>query len=164
MDGAIIQLYRHKAWATLQLLEHCQTLDAEHLDAPMPGTYGTIRDTLTHLVSSDAGYLWQLTRAQEPEPADVAFEELTERFRRSVTRWEELAADAEFQVREITSPDGWRFPAAILMAQAVQHADEHRTQVLSILGARGLDVPRSDVWGYARQHDLLWPPEPSATD
>lgn len=163
MNGALIQLHRHKAWATLSLIEHCQRLDAEHLDAPMPGTYGTLRDTLTHLVSSDEDYLRQLTGAHEPEPAVIAFEELAERFRRAVPRWEELAADAEFQAREITASDGWRFPAAILMAQAVQHADEHRTQVLSILGARGLSGPRSDVWGYARQHDLLWPPTPPAT-
>jgi hypothetical protein len=36
------------------------------------------------------------------------------------------------------------------MAQAIDHADDHRTQILSTLGACGLTVPRLDVWGYAR--------------
>jgi cyclophilin family peptidyl-prolyl cis-trans isomerase len=35
------------------------------------------------------------------------------------------------------------------MAQAIHHADDHRTHVLSILGARGLEIPALDVWGYA---------------
>lgn len=36
------------------------------------------------------------------------------------------------------------------MAQAIHHAGEHRTHILSILGSRGLEVPRLDVWAYAR--------------
>jgi hypothetical protein len=46
MNGALLQLYRHKTWATLRLIEYCQALDDEHLDATIPGTYGTIRNTL----------------------------------------------------------------------------------------------------------------------
>jgi len=39
--------------------------------------------------------------------------------------------------------------------------DDHRTQILSILGARGVEVPRLSVWGYAASHGLLR--EPPAT-
>jgi hypothetical protein len=35
------------------------------------------------------------------------------------------------------------------MAQAIHHADDHRSHILSILGARGLEVPELDVWAYA---------------
>jgi hypothetical protein len=34
------------------------------------------------------------------------------------------------------------------MAQAIHHGDVHRAHVLSILGARGLEVPELDVWEY----------------
>jgi len=37
----------------------------------------------------------------------------------------------------------------VIMGQAIHHADDHRTHVLSILGARGLEVPELDLWGYA---------------
>jgi uncharacterized damage-inducible protein DinB len=50
MNGALLSMYRHKTWATLRLIEHCQGLADDHLDATIPGTYGTIRDTLRHLV------------------------------------------------------------------------------------------------------------------
>lgn len=158
-----MQVSRHKTWATLRLIDYCRGLGDEHLDAAMPGTYGTIRATLRHLVTSDENYLSQLTGASAPQPPaedPVNLTELASRFRQSASQWETLA-EATDQAREVTAPDGWRFPAAVLMAQAIHHADEHRSQVLSILGARGLDVPRSDVWGYATSHDLLW--EPIAT-
>src|SRR5205823_870553 len=59
------------------------------------------------------------------------------------------AHDAQLPVRQCTSQDGWRFSGCVPMAQAVQHADEHRSQVLSMLGARGLHVPDLGVWDYA---------------
>jgi hypothetical protein len=44
-------------------------------------------------------------------------------------------------------------PAVVPMAQAIHHADDHRSHIMSILGARGLEVPEPnglDVWGYAQ--------------
>lgn len=161
MDGALLQLYRHKTWATLRLIEHCQGLDDEHLDAAMPGTFGTIRDTLRHLVNADEDYFSMLTglRLSEPLPeGPVLLDELSERIRRLGPRWEVLAGDADLPAREITADDGWHWPGAIGMAQAIHHADDHRTHVLSILGARGLEVPRLDVWSYARSQGLLRQP------
>ena len=38
----LLELYRHKTWATLRLIERCQGLDVEDLNATIPGTYGTI--------------------------------------------------------------------------------------------------------------------------
>ncbi len=165
MDGALVQLYRHKTWATLRLIERCQGLDAEHVDATIAGTYGTIRDTLSHLVASDEDYLSQLTGVQASETeTPIPLDQLAERFRRAAPQWEAFARDVEFQSREITAPDGWRFPAGVIMAQAIHHADDHRTQILSILGALGLDPPRVDVWSYARSHDLLWEPAAASSD
>jgi len=33
VNEALLTLYRHKTWATLRLIEYCQGIDAEHLDA-----------------------------------------------------------------------------------------------------------------------------------
>src|SRR2546427_417893 len=50
MNEALLVLYRHKTWATLALIDFCKGVDDAVLDATTPGTYGTIRDTLRHLV------------------------------------------------------------------------------------------------------------------
>ncbi|HEU0027432.1 MAG TPA: DinB family protein [Ktedonobacterales bacterium] len=153
--NTLLELYRHKTWATLRLIERCQGLGAEHLDATVPGTYGTINETLTHLVEADEDYFSVLTGESAPSlEAPVPLDELAERVRRLGPRWEALAQDTDLPSRTVTFPDGVSWPGVVLMAQAVHHADDHRTHVLSILGARGLEVPDLDVWSYAESAGL----------
>jgi uncharacterized damage-inducible protein DinB len=174
MTGTLLELYRHKTWATLRLIEYCKGLADEDLDATIPGTFGTIRETLRHLVDSEEGYFSILTRerfgtrdeaaafVRPNRVADgpVALEELAGRIRRLGPRWEELAQDPDLPGREVTTTDGWRVPGAVPLAQAIHHADDHRSHILSILGARGLEVPEPnglDVWGYAEAAGLMRP-------
>src|SRR2546430_11529778 len=51
---------RHGSWANGRLLERCRALTAEQLELTVPGTYGTIRKTLAHVVASEEGYLVRL--------------------------------------------------------------------------------------------------------
>jgi uncharacterized damage-inducible protein DinB len=153
MNRTLLELYRHKTWATLKLIEFCQGLDAPALDATVPGTYGSIRETLRHLVRAEEGYYNRV--AGRPMSDRVAAEgpvnlsDLRARIERLGPEWEKLSADAGAQAREITTDDGWRMAGAIIMAQAVHHADDHRTHVLTILGANGIEAPDLDVWSYA---------------
>jgi hypothetical protein len=78
----------------------------------------------------------------------IPLDELAERIRRMGPRWETLAQEPDPPDREVTTTDGFRLPAAVPMAQAIHHGDVHRAHVLSILGARGLEVPELDVWEY----------------
>jgi uncharacterized damage-inducible protein DinB len=172
MNG-LVEMFRYKTWATLRLIEYCDGLDDEHLDATTPGTYGTIRETLHHLVDAEEGYLSILTRQRFPskaaaeafvKPADrlpdgpVPLDELAERVRRMGPHWEAMAQDAELPGRDVTTTDAWHLPAAVILAQTIQHAGDHRGHVMSILGARGLELPGPndlDAWGYAEALHLM---------
>ena len=157
MNDVLVTLFRHKTWATLRLIEHCRGLPDELLDATVPGTFGSIRDTLRHLVSAEEWYFWILTGERLSEGLNdgpAALEELARRIRQLGPRWEALARDEDLPTREVTPDQGWHLPAAIPLAQAIHHADDHRSHVLSILGARGLDVPEWDVWAYATSAGL----------
>ena len=171
---AMLVLFRHKTWATLRLIEYCQTIDAEHLDATIPGTYGTIRETLRHIVDAEEGYFLILTREPfktkeaaaafvDPDPlpeGPVPLDVLAERIRRLGARWEVLAEDDGLPGREVTSTDGWRWPGAVILGQTIHHAADHRTHIMSILGALGLELPGPndlDAWGYAEAMDLARP-------
>jgi len=168
MNDVLLHLYRHKTWATLRLIDYCQGVGDEHLDATIPGTYGTIRETLRHLVEAEEWYLSILTPGS-PDPlpdGPVSLDELAERIRSLGPRWEILAQDPDLPGREVATDDGWRMPGAIVMAQAIQHAESHRTHVMSILGARGLHVPEPsdlDVWGYSDTTGLTQEPEQSSS-
>jgi uncharacterized damage-inducible protein DinB len=152
MSTALLELCQHSTWATVGLIRYCQGLAAEDLDATIPGTYGTIRATLRHLVESEEGYLTDLTGVRsEPLPDDpVALDVLAARIELLGPRWEGFALNIELQEREIVTKDGcWRVPGAVPLAQMLHHANDHRTHVLSILGAHGHDDLRLSVWRHA---------------
>jgi uncharacterized damage-inducible protein DinB len=169
MNEVLLHLYRHKTCATLRLIDYCQGVGDEHLDATIPGTYGTIRETLRHLVEAEEWYLSILTPGS-PDPlpdGPVPLDEPRRAHPQSRPALRILAQDPDLPGREVATDDGWRMPGAIVMAQAIHHAESHRTHVMSILGARGLHVPEPsdlDVWGYADTSGITLEPEqtPSA--
>src|SRR6202046_614410 len=121
MNEALVELFRHKTWATLLLIETCRGLEEEVLDATTPGTYGTIRDTLHHLEAADESYLATVTgeRPAHPLPSERgSLETLADVTRQLGPPWEGRARNPEIASREVTTRDGWRLPAAIPMAQA----------------------------------------------
>lgn len=167
MSTTLLELCRHSTWATLSLIRYCQGLAAEDLDATTPGTYGTVRDTLRHLVEEEEGYLTDLT-SEWPEPlpeGPVPLDALAERIERLGARWEVLAQDVELQEREIVTKDGrWRVPGAVPLAEAIHHANDHRTHVLSILGASGHEELRLNVWRHAIATGSMREVRPAAGD
>jgi len=155
MNEALLVLYRHKTWATLALIDFCKGVDDVVLDATTPGTYGTIRDTLRHLVRSEEGYLARVTGKRHSEPLGdepVSLDELGERIRRMGPHWEAAAQDPDLARRRVTTDDGWRLAGGVVMAQAIHHADDHRTHVMSVLSAHGVEGPDLDIWCYADEN------------
>jgi uncharacterized damage-inducible protein DinB len=149
-DGALVVAFQHKTWSTIEVLEACRSLTPEQLAAAVPGTYGSIHATLQHLVGSDESYLFKLTGVRHfPELHDEndppPLPELIERTARAGTGWSDLAARPDQHLREVVTRDGWRTQAVILLVQALHHANEHRSQVLTIIGARGFDLPGIDI-------------------
>ena len=151
MTSVLLELFRHKTWATVKLIEYCQTLDPEYLDASAPGTYGSVRATLIHLATGESNYYFALSDEQIGPPlgTDASLEMVAERIKVLGPHWETICQDPSQPDREIHNRYGVTRGAAVI-AQAIHHADDHRSQVLSILGGRGLEVPELDVWGYSR--------------
>lgn len=149
-------MFDHHLWATRALMDHLATLPEAELDAEIPGTYGGMLETLTHLVDADGRYLLRLEQPEPPpyeERGAVPLEELRRELDGHARRWagalERLDAEdlrAQIVGRE-DYPDVPR-AEALLLAQAIHHGDDHRTQICSTLGALGLEVPDLDVWAF----------------
>jgi uncharacterized damage-inducible protein DinB len=156
MSSVLHELLAHKTWATLRAIELCRTLGQQQLDATIPGTYGTLRATLAHLVNSDHSYHRRLTGVELGPPLDeqsASLDAISERFQSLVTRWPALFDDPSAPDREIPTQYG-STRGLVVMAQSIHHADDHRTQVLSILGAVGVELPEFDVWEHAKEVGL----------
>jgi uncharacterized damage-inducible protein DinB len=144
--GLLARFLYHSGWATHTLLEHCLALGGEALAATTPGTYGTVQETLTHLVDADADYLGWLTGDERADLEGAADPDVLRRYaERTREGWSAYLAGAPDHEREVTS-GGRTAPAWALPVQAVHHANEHRANVCSILGARGLPHPELDGW------------------
>ena len=157
MGHALHDLARHNAWATSQLLEFCRGLDEPTLNATVPGTYGTIIQTLRHIINSETSYLFRLTGAWSEYPWQrdevVGLDVLAERAEVLATTWEQfLAGDVDTErLGEARGDEGEVFDvrAGVFITQALHHANEHRAHVCTILGALGHEPPDVSGWEYA---------------
>lgn len=149
MDGLLLRCFDHAGWATRRVLEHCLDLGWAALRATAAGTYGTVQETLTHLVDAHAGYLGWLVGAEDVELRGAAAPDVLraweERARRGWRAYLEAEPDHEREVRTGGRPA----PAWVVTLQAVHHVNDHLAHVGTILGAGGLPVPDADVWAYA---------------
>jgi uncharacterized damage-inducible protein DinB len=152
MTTVLLELVRHKTWATQKLFALCQSVDPRLIEATVPGTYGTIRATLVHMVNADRNYYRRLC-GQEPWPRmdeqTTDLQTLSERFNELTREWETLAADDSLPERDLYYPKGEIVKGSTVFAQSLHHGDVHRAHVLSILGSSGAEVPELDLWEYA---------------
>jgi uncharacterized damage-inducible protein DinB len=101
-QSTITEMFRYNVWANLCVLEACQDLTADQLNASAPGTYGTIRDTLVHIIRSEAGYLALLIGERLPPPfQSEAHPSLSE-----LRSYAQLVGDALIQAAARVSPEG----------------------------------------------------------
>jgi uncharacterized damage-inducible protein DinB len=146
--------FAHHVWATERLIRACAALTPEQMAAPVPGTFGSIIDTLRHLVAADSWYLsfFDGGTPQLDETADTSLNELMSMMLRNGSAWTGLLAgdlDPDADVPE-HGDEGWEFhaPAAFRLAQVVHHGTDHRSQVCTALSSLGLTPPEIDLWAF----------------
>lgn len=147
--------FGHHVWATIRVLDACAALDDAQLATTVPGTYGSIIDTLRHLVGGDVFYL-DVLRGGEPEPfnepeSDIAT--LGAVMEAHGPAWQRLIAGdpdpATVVVEYEDSGYETHAPLGIRLAQALYHGTDHRSQVCTALTALGVEPPSIEVWDYA---------------
>ena len=156
-EPALVELFRFNTWATLKLLDVCAGLDDAQLDWTAPGTFGSIRDTLTHLSGSEGGYVYQLTGERPPIPLkDNEF--LTIPALRERARWfgTQLAQKAATVRRDDTFQSEWQgeietVNCLTVLTQALVHGVDHRSQIATILSQHAIEPPDIDSWAYAEE-------------
>ena len=161
MNDTFRFLCRHHVWASKALLERCRTLGPEQLAAPAVAAYGSIIETLRHLVMSDAGYLRALGGPEAPWLGDGATEdgdldELGRRLDETAQRWDaHLAAEDLDPDRVCVLDEGtYECPAGIVMAQVLHHGSLHREQVCAMLTALGVEPPDLQPWAFADENGI----------
>jgi uncharacterized damage-inducible protein DinB len=150
--------YAHHVWATLRLVDSCLPLSPQQLETTVPGTYGSILETLRHCIGSDAWDLFVATgnRASIIDEDDMHLTELRAAMERNGPGWSRLLAqdlDPDVVLTEVDDDDGYTRTIAmgIELAAVLQHGTDHRSQVCTALTALGVEPPRIDVVNYGMQ-------------
>jgi uncharacterized damage-inducible protein DinB len=147
-------LFRHNLWANLRILERCAGLTEEQLDATVAGTFGSIRDTLQHMATSERSYFSRISTGQpyrRPKDAPpLTMAEMSESVRTSGSGLIEWAS--RVQANDTVQVD-WQgtprqVPKTIILTQVINHATEHRAQIMTILTQLGIQPPDLDGWTY----------------
>jgi uncharacterized damage-inducible protein DinB len=154
--------FGHHVWATVRVLDACAALDDGQLATTVPGTYGSIIDTLRHLVGGDVFYL-DVLRGGEPEPFNEAGSDI--HTLRAVMEahdptWQRLAAaDLDPTTVVVEYEDSGyetHAPLGIRLAQALHHGTDHRSQVCTALTSLGIEPPSIDVWDFASRDGRMF--------
>lgn len=154
-------MFDYSVWARDRLLEAMKPLEESRL-RELPGdgkgVYGTIFDTLAHMAASE--WLWvQRCLGESPmrSPKGEDFNSL-----HSLVDWwngvhsasvqllaEISAADLEAELTYV-GPDGKRRTRKIwhMLLQVPNHQTEHRSQLATMLGNLGVEVPQTDLVVY----------------
>jgi uncharacterized damage-inducible protein DinB len=156
-NRALAEMYRHSLWSTLRLIDACSALTDEQLDTNLPGTYGSIRSTLLHMLGAEDRYVARIHGEQpgpriEDEPFP-GFDTLRASAERSGNALIEIAANLKEDtvLRGTWRGEPYEYPIMTLVIQALNHATEHRTHIGSLMGHQGIEPPDSDGWEYGDQ-------------
>ncbi|HEU5100319.1 MAG TPA: DinB family protein [Roseiflexaceae bacterium] len=152
--SVLTTLFAHNTWANLKLLDFCERLSDEHLNTTAIGGFGSIRETLRHIVSGEVSYVKRVNGKLPARPLVPGqfpgFDVL-----RDAARWVgvellqlALSAREDTVVQEQEPGQLVQYRLASLIAQALTHSTEHRTQIATIITQLGMEPPDMSGWQY----------------
>lgn len=159
LTDSLTMLFRHNLWANLRLLEACGNLTDEQLAARIPGSRGTIRETLSHITLAERSYLSRISTGQpyqRPENAEpMTLEEMSVSLRTTgegLIEWaSKVGAHDTVQLNWDGTPR--EVPKSIILTQVINHATEHREQVKAVMTDLEIEPPDLQSWSYFDEMD-----------
>lgn len=154
-DALLLRLVDYAGWAAHEVLEHCLGLGEAALGANAEGTYGTVHETLTHLIDAHGDYLSRLIGAKDEFLQGTAEPDVLRHWvKRGRQGWRAYLESGPDHERTVPTA-GRPAPAWVVTLQAVHHVNDHLAHVGTILGANDLPQPDVDVWTYGTTPEAL---------
>jgi uncharacterized damage-inducible protein DinB len=149
----MIEVFRHNSWANRRLIDFCRDLDPGVLSTRTPGTYGSIKDTLAHLVRMEETYASTVEGTSPPATSSgfISLDDLSSRVSRLADHWDRCLdpePHPERLVERHYRGGKQLVPIATVLVQVISHAGEHRAQVCTALGTIDIEPPALDGWTF----------------
>jgi uncharacterized damage-inducible protein DinB len=155
----LTNLFNHNLWANLRLVEACAGLTEAQLDTSVTGTFGSIRETFRHIARAEKAYFSRISTGEmyrHPKGAPpMTMEEIAESLRETGSgfiEWaQKVAAGDAVQIDWDGEPR--QVPKVVILTQVINHATEHRAQIMVTLTQLGVEPPDLDSWTYFDEMD-----------
>jgi uncharacterized damage-inducible protein DinB len=157
-EPTLVELIRYNNWANQEVIAACQKLDEGQLETAIPGCYGTVRETLAHIIRAEAGYIGRMTGNRPMPPFKWEDKPAVEALAAFAGQVAERLLAAVQQVRPTDLlQEEWEgkvvhYQRRAVWIQVINHGIEHRTNITTILNQAGLGPPEVDGWGYLWNH------------
>lgn len=153
-ENILETIFSHHLWANLVIFDLCCELTDEQLDAKIPGVYGTIRETLNHIMRAENSYYSRIKTGGPSNQPDNTLDLPIREMRNKITKTGKGLIEWAPQVKDSDlvelNWDGYpkEVPKSIILNQAINHATEHRSQIMSILTQIGIEAPDVSSWSF----------------
>ena len=155
MSTVLRAIVDHHIWANDTLYAFCESLTPEQLALSVPGTFGQVHKTLTHIAEAEQIYLSRIPDTGIEHTLDDEAEhlppvaELRDVLRRNGQAWREVVAtwpdDHPFGYRRRDGREEHR-SVSFSVVQMLDHGSEHRNHIRTILSTNGIEPPEIDGW------------------
>jgi uncharacterized damage-inducible protein DinB len=155
-------LYDYNAWANRRSLGAAASLTAEQFTKPMGSSFGSVRDTLAHILSAEWIWLERFEGRSPASPPDLSqFQDVPS----LQAKWAEQESRLLAFVRKLTQDDlnrileyktlksgAFRNPLWQSLQHLVNHGSYHRGQVTTLLRQLGAQPVSTDLIHFYREH------------
>jgi uncharacterized damage-inducible protein DinB len=151
-------LFDYNYWARDQQLAVCMTLTQEDLERRLGGSFGSVHDTLKHLLGAE--YVW-LERFNGSSPRTIPWLDEMSNLEAIRLRWEEVERGMRACIRgldtgRLATPltyqnlkgETWTYPLWQALMHLANHGTYHRGQVTMGLRLLGAQPPAIDFLVY----------------
>jgi uncharacterized damage-inducible protein DinB len=158
-------MFAYNQWARSRLLEQVAKLSQDDYTAPRGLDYGSIRATLVHNLSAEAGYLARWQGATPERSIDEASlptcDTLRERWNAEQSKIDAflaklIDADLRRELRFHSAQANREFvhPLWAYLTQCINHSTQHRSEIALTTTQLGLSPGNLDLIVYLREHPV----------
>jgi uncharacterized damage-inducible protein DinB len=158
-EATFTEFIRYNNWANQQVLQACEDLNDDQLATSMPGAYGTIRETLQHIIRGEAFYIRLLTGQRlhppfkwEEKPSLADMKTYAAQVGNALVDAAHRTLPTDQVHQEEEDGKQLHYRALALFIQIINHGIEHRTNITTILNQGLRTPPEVDGWGYLWAH------------
>jgi uncharacterized damage-inducible protein DinB len=162
MSEVTTRLLRHMQWSNQRVYDAVQTLPVEALDAFIVNPDWTVGRILQHIVGGADWYVYCLTQApwrdiklpKSMADLDLLKEQLLEFDTKIATQ---VGLPDEY-ITIVENEKSWQNLRSTILAEAIYHAAEHRTQLVDALESKGfapISLDELDLWVFEKYEKTL---------